>query len=418
MNTSKKGDKYENIVFEIFKDLLENEELFINGKKSKIYQKKKYPSIKTNTEVETDISIETYLEGAKEYSLLTIIECKNYNSTIPVNDIRELSSILNEIGEHNTKGILIANSNFQRATINLAKSSKIGLARISKSKPIEWINHRRNSSIHLNHNSYLEILEKETFSEFNFFASIEGTNFTSLPKLLINIGVIDKFNNFQKYIQPPYIGEVQVQNRIEQFLEGDCYDNFYLNRSTIERITKEKYNYEFNYSQDLGEFTFGKIKFDEKCIYISDRLNNEEEQNRFRFTLAHELGHLVLHLELLERYLEENTETFDSLNFNQTENVSNNKSLEIQANMFASKILVPETALRMDMFLYFKEKTINKGFLYLDEQLINKQLVYTLLEKLSRKYKVSKSVIKYRLIKLKLLKDGTNKSLKSLLKSS
>jgi len=108
--------------------LLRNDEFFVSGKKSKILGKKKSPSLKTG-EVEVDISIETYLNGAEEYSFLTVIECRNYKGKIPINDIREFGSVLNEIeiGEHNTKGILISSSAFQQGTINFAKSTKIGL---------------------------------------------------------------------------------------------------------------------------------------------------------------------------------------------------------------------------------------------------------------------------------------------------
>jgi hypothetical protein len=37
----------------------------------------------------TDISIETCLPEEKEYSLLTVIECKDYDGTIPVGKIEE-----------------------------------------------------------------------------------------------------------------------------------------------------------------------------------------------------------------------------------------------------------------------------------------------------------------------------------------
>lgn len=60
-----------------------------------------------------DISIETYLNDSQNYTLLTIIECKNYDEKVPVDDVEEFDSKLRQIAEHNIKGIMISPSSFQ-----------------------------------------------------------------------------------------------------------------------------------------------------------------------------------------------------------------------------------------------------------------------------------------------------------------
>ena len=51
INTTKKGDLFEKQIFEIIKNLLDNEEFFVSGKRSKIYWKKSYISKETNSNV-------------------------------------------------------------------------------------------------------------------------------------------------------------------------------------------------------------------------------------------------------------------------------------------------------------------------------------------------------------------------------
>lgn len=101
-NTVSKGDKFESQVHDLLKKLLENEDFIVSGKKSRIFWKKGYYSQARKKDIVFDISIETYLENARDYSSLIIIECKDYEGTVPVNDVEEFGSKLNQVGEHNT----------------------------------------------------------------------------------------------------------------------------------------------------------------------------------------------------------------------------------------------------------------------------------------------------------------------------
>src|SRR5215831_16711442 len=104
INSVKKGDQFEMKVFQILKQLLENDELFLPGKRSKIFQRKKYYSKIREDDIEFDIAIETYINDSDKYSLLTVIECKDYSKTVPVNDIEEFAHKLSGVGTHNIKG--------------------------------------------------------------------------------------------------------------------------------------------------------------------------------------------------------------------------------------------------------------------------------------------------------------------------
>jgi hypothetical protein len=129
MNTVKKGNAFEDNVFRDISTELSNDRLHVNGKRSKIYQKKGYFSKDRQSEIVTDISIETFLPDAKEYSLLTIFECKDYNSTVPVNDIEEFHSKVQQIAGDNVKAIFVTTAALQKSAFNVAKSKNMGVIR-------------------------------------------------------------------------------------------------------------------------------------------------------------------------------------------------------------------------------------------------------------------------------------------------
>jgi Zn-dependent peptidase ImmA (M78 family) len=70
-------------------------------------------------------------------------------------------------------------------------------------------------------------------------------------------------------------------------------------------------------------------------------LNSSHHSNRQRFTLAHELGHLLMH--------GDNTKVFvdgSQLFFRDEASSEGTRTQEIEANAFASALLMPESALR------------------------------------------------------------------------
>jgi hypothetical protein len=92
-NTVSIGDKFESQVFDLIKKLVENEDFIVSGKKSKVFWKKGYYSQARKKDVIFDIAIETYLNAnAENYSSLIIIECKDYEGTVPVDDVEEFGS--------------------------------------------------------------------------------------------------------------------------------------------------------------------------------------------------------------------------------------------------------------------------------------------------------------------------------------
>lgn len=87
-----------------------------------------------------------------------------------------------------------------------------------------------------------------------------------------------------------------------------------------------------------GSEVLGATLIKDGTIRISDRIVNQE--NRFRFTLAHELGHISLHGHLSGRYRDSADGEYLS------------KRYEREADKFAAAFLVPANAFRQELPRY------------------------------------------------------------------
>ena len=89
MNTIEKGDKFEDKIYKLFEQEISEGRFFANKECCRIFQKKGYYSKDRGKEIIFDISIEISLPGQLTYSILTLIECKDYSGKIPVDDVEE-----------------------------------------------------------------------------------------------------------------------------------------------------------------------------------------------------------------------------------------------------------------------------------------------------------------------------------------
>lgn len=81
------------------------------------------------TRFSTDISLEFWLPGADQWSILWIIECKDYAGSIPVDDVEEFKAKLDQISGANRKGMLVVSGALQPSAFNYARSNGIAVAR-------------------------------------------------------------------------------------------------------------------------------------------------------------------------------------------------------------------------------------------------------------------------------------------------
>ena len=136
---------------------------------------------------------------------------------------------------------------------------------------------------------------------------------------------------------------------------------------------------------DLGEDISGALVTEKGKSRIG--YNSYESEVRQRFTLAHELGHFILHSDNKDDYLfVDNAKVM--FRTNKTSNQDYKR--EREANVFAASILMPKSLIT---------NVYNKIIDSSNHNLIEDEIV----EKMASKFKVSQIAMTYRLINLGLI---------------
>jgi len=130
-------------------------------------------------------------------------------------------------------------------------------------------------------------------------------------------------------------------------------------------------------SSGLSGFAYQK---DNERIIGVNKLESDERQ---RFTIAHELGHLFLH---------KNAVNYDQggiMLFRDGHSSEGTDHREVQANRFAAELLMPEKDIRLDLA---KEQTF--------DLMTAPSLLQPFVQKMAKKYKVSEQAMSIRLTTL------------------
>lgn len=135
----------------------------------------------------------------------------------------------------------------------------------------------------------------------------------------------------------------------------------------------------------LGDEISGLLVIEDNRTIIG--YNSAEPTVRQRFTLAHELGHHVLHSfgDSKERLF------VDKIMYRKNFTSQKEKKQEMEANVFASRILMPEDLIKKEF-----HRLLNSLDFLTEEDIINK---------MASKFKVSSISMTYRLSNLNLLEN-------------
>lgn len=375
MNTVKKGDLFEDKCYEIINSALINGELGIIPSFSKIYQKKKYYSIKRKADIIFDISIEVTPLNAKKPTLIYIIECKDLNKKVPVDDVEEFESKIGGLQGFQVKGIFISNTSFQKSSYNLADNSGFMLIEVNQS----------GYNIVLHKSKITEVVIDPVISSiqiklYDYFLIKKITGLKKLSKKQINIISLEIISNFFRNTE-----------------------NSHYNVSNLKEYLIVNHNLKFDLipmqSNQLGQY----IPSEEKILINESLLKT----NKYNFVFFHEVSHYFLHKDIL---VNKNIyDLFSDAEFDFIENkyiLDNPKNwIEWQANYLASCLALPEDDLIYQIVRWQTINNIrNRGTIYLDKQKVNRDDFKAISEYLSNYFDISKTVIKYRLLDLKILK--------------
>ena len=142
----------------------------------------------------------------------------------------------------------------------------------------------------------------------------------------------------------------------------------------VERIA-EALGIELRYSPGKRDVSGALIRNGDTAVIA---VNSAQHENRQRFTVAHEIGHYVLHKTLLHFDGDFSVTYRDSVSSKATDRA------EIEANRFAAALLMPAAFIRKDL-----TKLIDRG-----------ATPETAIDTLSNKYKVSRRAMELRLVNL------------------
>lgn len=384
MNTVKKGDIFELKVFDKIKERLEKGKFGFNPESCEIFHKKSYYSKDRLKHITFDISIETKFPNADKYSFLTLIECKSYNHRVPVDDVEEFYTKVNQIADLNGKGIFVTDNTFQEGAYNFAKSKGITLIQLQNNE-CNFILHRTNIEKGKNKDVGKQIVELvvEIFED-----KIEGLLF--LSKNEIENIAIDFLNNIDSQIISRY--RPTPINLIKNFV----YDNNGIQIFDDKEIGNEE-------NKILGYY-----KPEKKEIAIDRTIKNNPS---YAFVFAHEIGHFKLHQDL--KVCQINNQIFNDpeINFlkDRRELKKDRHWIEWQANQFSASLLMPSKTIETALVAYQMTKGIrNRGQIYFDNQLDNRRTFFETISELAKYFNVAKINVEYRLADLGLIKYGRN----------
>jgi len=104
---------------------------------------------------------------------LRIIECKDYSSAIPVDDLEEFHSKIQQIAGNNVKAIFATSAALQKSALNFAKSKKIGVIRYLPDNQVKWIiSFMTSRQERLNHSEFNSAFLNQSHESYgrNFYA--------------------------------------------------------------------------------------------------------------------------------------------------------------------------------------------------------------------------------------------------------
>ncbi|MDA8519866.1 ImmA/IrrE family metallo-endopeptidase [Acidovorax sp. NCPPB 4044] len=432
MNTTEKGDALEIAVFNLFEAQIETDRFFARKDCCRIFRRKGYYSEKRKANIIFDISIEISFPGAPNYSMLILIECKNYAKTVPVDDVEEFFAKVEQAGVANTKGIFVSNSALQSSALNYCKSQGMGVARYFDGQDLKWELQRSASASFAGHSAgsaleaYLGLTRPEYRSSvFELYMHSPHGATNSLNTFFEDLVFHGLAKNAPLHRLPrsrakrsdmvPYLKLEELENIAHEALttigtnadiepvdlEQLCAHHPAAKGLKLIRTTAEL---DSSLNHPLARITFEPL-----VIELFELPGSSSGRNRF--TLAHEIGHLLLgHGKYLKAEWRNESDNENIEGFQDDGTAL--RRMEVQANYVASCLLMPRALVSKAFYEQIQIRGIqNKGFglLFVDSQECNLNNYYSVTSQLMMQFGVSRAAVTIRLAGMGLIKDARKK---------
>ncbi|WP_448761123.1 ImmA/IrrE family metallo-endopeptidase [Acinetobacter tandoii] len=405
-----KGLKYENFAFNYFSALIEQRYFGFPPEQCVLTPQKPFYSKDREKNIFFDLVLEIFLPHQSEAFLIFVIECKNYNHKVPVDDIEEFASKIDQIRFLKISPICITTIGFQSGGLTFAKNRGITLWKVieSSTTPDIILNRQKQRLKDLQPEIKLA-LTSENYNDWKFGNTFIQTpeKLTFYPKDYINeiISKEGKSVLFKQYknqkIDVPYL----TKNKISLIAE-DIYNRY---KSETGKLNILKILQDFNINLDVTERiidinTLAEINFNQRKITLFGK--NHFNETQLNFAVAHEIGHFLLGHDQYLKFECQTTKTSENIEFQNALPINLDR-IEYQANYFAACLLLPQAQLTTIFIELIKRYSIKyRGFslLYVDEQPCNLDNYNKICIPIANFFMVSQEALKIRLTELGLAK--------------
>ena len=427
-NTTTKGNILEKNIRDLFFTEINEDRFWARKENCKIFWKKGYYSRNRQGDIVFDVSIEMYLPGAMEYSSVIFIECKNYSHSVPVDDVEEFFTKVQQVAAANSKAVIASTASFQSGARTFAKSKGIGLLRYFDAKNFKWELNRSPSATARSTSAdqaylveaglgqenfrsqafdlYMQSPVRETNSLWDFFEDLMFDSVFSPDEVRKVANPRKKLTNQVMFYEKESLESQSGEILAELSYVGGEVNLLELCARETRRVGLVLKTGVASLEPDSLTPVLGCISFDPLVIQIFT--SESPNRGRERFTLAHELAHHFLNH---GRYLVR--ESCDDSDFvlqrREIVGGSDIARMEFQANYLAASLLMPRMQIIKDFQHLIRILEIpNKGFgpLYVDDQSCNLQNFTLVTGQLMQRYGVSRVAVKIRLESIGLLCDA------------
>lgn len=419
VSSVEKGDSFEDVIYKYLVQEIDSGRLPFRKDSCKVFKKKKYYSKDRGSDIEFDVVIEVYFPGTQDCSLIYIFECKNYSSSVGVEQVESFYMKAEQVAGAKSKLVLATKGPIQRAARAFALSRGMGVLRYFGSESLKWEAYRLPSTS-LHSAGEISIYEfdaalsepdfKSRYFDIYFQTSLKAT--VSAWEFIYDIvyaGDPGDFNLASSSLKDrtdlvssvPYLEKGEIEAIASSVLGRIGYRGGAVDP---ERICSSVPDVSLEFYEESKTGVIGRINFSKSRIEIYKTQSRE----RNRFTVSHEISHLLLgHGKYIARDLcDEEDIGFENYSRVIPEDI---KRIEHQANLLAASLLMPKEDFTNSFFYIRSVYGIrNKGFgyLFLDEQECNFGDYLKVISYLKNRYGVSKAATHIRLLSLELLVDG------------
>ncbi|MDD7887016.1 ImmA/IrrE family metallo-endopeptidase [Flavivirga sp. 57AJ16] len=402
MNNVKKGDVLEKKAIEIIHRLIDSKILYLDKEYIKIHSKKKYQSNIRKGKIEFDLSIEVWPPNADRYSMIYLLECKNYDKRVPMSEVKKFYDDIMETQGVNAKGIFISNSPLQKGAYEIAEVRRMMVIEGESKDDFKITLYRKNKPVENRIPIMEETVDSSLIDEgvkiFEKIIDAEILNCLAVSKSNVSYG-IDLLTKKDISI----IAKDELNKLNEYYLthaEG-------LDANTIANYLKTEYGIEVTKFNPKGNNYLGTCNIEEKTIGLSKSIVGTPRE---LFVLCHEFGHFILHqkLSINQVLLDSFSDSVKNLATGKHSLENPNHWLEWQANYFSVSFLLPETSIAAMLWKSQLRRNLPKGNLYLDDQRSSQKHFNAIIAFLAYHFNVSKTSVIYRLEELQLITHNTS----------